>query len=281
MNKNNQPNHSAEFEDGMQNIKNGLDKLSPSTKERKQIGEMVRFMNRYANSPQIASQDEKKIKSWVKQGRHILERSSRINDCLCFRNYLQNMNDNKYRAFKRAMGVGVSLQAISHHKSGLTNSYWKETNKSLSEFSNIAMDVFNNYKNKYGIQTWFVLFNVIEALDEPRSPNLLSNYKEVVKMNEEYLLDCMNNSPGLQVYAYDLNSHGLIPAEIPEITASQRSDFETRILCYDLLGRLRRRENTSQSELTDTIPSQNPHIWAIARAWNRSYHDQPSGVTSV
>ena len=262
----------------MREVRNGLMKFSPPTKQRQRIGEMVRFMSRYADSPKITDRDRHYVSSWVNQGRHSLERASNITDCLCFRNFVDNMQKNEHQAFNRSMGIAVPLQAISHSNNGLPSSYWRETEISLSKFVRQANRIFNSFPDEYGMQTWFVLLNLIEALSDPSAPDLLSDYQRLVSKHESHFLDCTDISPGLRVYAYDLNDQGLISIAVPEISSSQRSGFEPRTLVYDILGRLRREESTTLSELTDAVPAQNAHLWAVARAWNRTYHDEPSGV---
>lgn len=278
MNENIEIESSEDFGEAMAEVKNGLQTYSLGAKQRQQVGEMVRFMHRYAESSQISERDKQYVRSWIERGRHVLERTSRITDALCFRKYVGNMRENEYQAFQQSMGIAVSLGAISHSTNGLSNSYWRETNISLEKFVDQADKVFNSYANDFGMQTWFVLFNLIEALDVSNSSNLLGEYKKIVTDHEPHLIKCMNESPGLQVYAYDLRDQGLISIDVQGVTSSQRSNFPIRTLVYDVLGRLRRSEPTTTSELPNKIPSKKPHLWAIAQAWIRTNHNQPSGV---
>jgi hypothetical protein len=278
MNKNIEIESSESFGEAMAEVKNGLQSYSLGAKQRQQVGEMVRFMDRFADSSEISERDIQYVRSWTKQGRHVLERTSEITDALCFRNYLDNMRENQYQAFQRAMGIAVSLGAISRPANGLSDSYWRETYISLEEFIDQADKVFNIYADDFAIQTWFVLFNLIEALNVKDTSNLLDEYKKLVIDNKSLLSDCIDKSPGLKVYAYDLRDQGLLSIDVQEVTSSQRSEFPIRTLVYDVLGRLRRDESTTISELPSDIPSKKPHLWAISRAWIRTNKNQPSGV---
>jgi hypothetical protein len=269
---------SEEFGEAMAEVRTSLNSYSLRDKQRQQVGEMVRFMNRYAESSQISARDEQYVRSWIKQGRHVLERASQITDSLCFRNFLNNMQENQHQGFNRAMGIAVSLEAVSHPGNGLSDSFWEETIQSLNKFVSQADRIFDSFAEDYGVQTWFVLFNLIEALNVGDQSELLDQYQELVSKYDSTLTTCIDKSPGLQVYAYDLRDQGLISVGIQKITPSQRSGFPNRTLVYDVLGRLRRGEPTSISELIDSTPSKKPHLWAVARAWIRTNHHKPSGV---
>ena len=259
-------------------VEEALSISSPPPARRQNVGETVRFMRQYEDSSEITDRNRDYADSWIKQGRHILERASKITDSLCFRHYLEEMKENEYQAFTRIMGIAVPLQAISHTDTGVSGSYWRETKISLKKFIPQVNEVFDRHAEEYGIQTWFVLLNLVEALNEPESPNLLKKYQQLVTRHGNSLTECMQTSIGLQAYAYDLSEQGLIQVTVPQLTPCQRSELDSRGLVYDLLGRLRRGESTTTSELSDTTPSKKPHLWAIARSWNRARHDKPSSI---
>ncbi len=268
-----------EFGSAMAAVQKGLKDYNPRPKRQMEIGETVRFLTMYTESSAVCNDDLDFISSWIDEGVHVLKRRLKVTDGLCFRNYQPNMNKNRHQAFHQCMGIALSLDAIARSGLNFDNSFWRETKTSLKEFCNDAIAILQGNNGSKKGQTWFVLFNLLEALaTKGDNPELYMQLQNVVESCSGVLQNSINYSDGLHVYADTLQKENIIPVKVPPVTDSDRSNFDVRPTIYDILGQLSRDESVDVTRLPDTEPDSKPHLWAIARAWIRTRNGRASGI---